>query len=278
MATTMLFLAVLFPGFIVASGLVSNLATRVEATVEQRLWLNAIVTFVIFVGLPSVFVRVFRLSFRSTFQLRAPTIVGWLSAILLGLSVWVVAYESEVISLSSKRLQEMMDWFASLKLGLSSVPLWVKLICLAAVPAVCEEFTFRGFLLSAFRQQTTAVKAVFITALLFGLFHVFVRDLLFLERMIPSTLMGLLLGWVCIRTGSIWPGMLLHAIHNGLLITLAHFEEALVTLDFGTSEQSHLPWTWIVMAMIPASIGILLLLRRPATTNPSRPATVPSSD
>jgi ABC-2 type transport system permease protein/sodium transport system permease protein len=73
--------------------------------------------------------------------------------------------------------------------------------------------------------------------------------------------------------------MLLHAIHNGLLITLAHYEDWLVQFGFGASEQSHLPWLWILIAMVPASIGTaMLLFNQRRTPIPDRSTVVGSFD
>ena len=258
-STTMAFLAVLFPGFIVVSGLVMNFASKSEASVQQMLWCNAVVTILLFVGLPFLFAHFCRLRKSSTFLLTRPTAVSVLAAALLGCAVWTLAYELEILSLNNARVKEFLGLFESMKLSLNTVPLPVKLICLAVVPAVCEELTFRGFLMSAFLKKVPAFFAIILTAFLFGLFHVFVRDALIFERMIPSTFMGILLGYVCVRSGSIIPGVILHVIHNGLLITLAHHESALVKWGIGMSEQKHLPLMWVLVAMIPITIGFLLL-------------------
>ena len=255
------FLAILFPFFIIVSGLVSNFATRSELQLNTRLILNALVTILSFVILPLVFVALNRLVTSSCFFLRSAHGVGFLAAVLLGLSVWTWAYELEVLTLSTERAEEMIEFFSSLKVGFNEIPLPVKLICLALVPAICEEFTFRGLFLSAFRTKFSPAVSVVITAVLFGLFHVFVRDNLFLERFIPSTLMGLLLGSICLITRSIYPGMLLHALHNGLLLSMAHYEQQLTELGIGIEKQSHLPMEWILIALVPISLGSLLLYR-----------------
>ena len=253
------FLALLFPFFVVFSGLIGNFASRNELPLNGRLLLNAGVTAIAFVGLPLLFVSMSRVSNRPTFFLRAPRFLSVVAAVFLGLSVWTLAYELEVLSLSNERAEEMIEFFTSLKLGFNQIPLPFKLVCLALVPAVCEEFTFRGIFLSALNSKFSSVASVVVTAILFGLFHVFVRDNLFLERFIPSTLMGLLLGTVCLTTRSIFPGMILHALHNGLLLSLSHYEKQLEELGIGIQEQSHLPILWILLALVPISIGAVLL-------------------
>src|SRR5207245_2945170 len=85
---------------------------------------------------------------------------------------------------------------------------------------IAEEVFFRGFLFSALRAHTGQRTTILASAFLFGLFH-FVSSA---DRLLPSTLMGLLLGWVCWQTRSIWPGMLLHASFNVALICLADLQ------------------------------------------------------
>ena len=268
----MLLLAVLFPAFIVIGGM----ATRVDATIQTRLWINAGVTLFLFVGLPILFCRVFRLNIRTANLLLAPRVLAVVGSLFLGVSAWMFIYEIEVYSLTNQRMEALKEIFDTMKVELQMIPLPVKLLCLAVAPAICEEFTFRGFLMSAFRRHTPTVIAIGVTAVLFGLFHVFVRDALMFERLLPSTLMGILLGWVCIRTGSVIPGMILHTIHNGLLICLAHFENELKSIGFGDAEQQHIPLLWLAVGVLPllAGIGVMCMANvRSKTRLPAPEAT-----
>lgn len=73
-----------------------------------------------------------------------------------------------------------------------------------------EEILFRGFLLTAFLRRYTPGKAIFYSALLFGLIHLN-------PWQVPIAFgMGLLFGWLTVKTGSIWPAVLVHFVNNGL--------------------------------------------------------------
>ena len=98
---------------------------------------------------------------------------------------------------------------------------------------MCEEFFFRGYLLIALERSMSGTRAVLLSSILFGLFHLVAIEQLHFERLIPSTCLGLVLGWVCLRSGSVLPGMLLHAIHNSLLLVAAYYQERLVVLGLG---------------------------------------------
>jgi ABC-type Na+ efflux pump permease subunit/membrane protease YdiL (CAAX protease family) len=258
-STSVFFVAALFPMFVVVMGLANSLIFRNEWTVEQSLWANAAITAMLFAGLPIALARWCRIRAAGAFFFRQPSALAWVAAAMLGIAVWTMVYEFEVLILSSERLDKFADLFKGIQPELDRIPLVVKLICLALVPAVCEEIAFRGFILSGFLKNMYWLLAVVATAICFGLFHVIVRDVLLVERMASSTVMGLLLGAVCVRTGSIFPGMLLHAIHNGILIAVSHYHRELANFGWGIAEQQHLPTHWLVAALVVVVIGLVLL-------------------
>lgn len=88
-----------------------------------------------------------------------------------------------------------------------------------------EETLFRGVLLSAllgFRHHGTVtagrtVAAVLISAALFGLVHL--PDLGYLWYAVPNLiLLGIATAWLRLRSGSLWPAVLAHAINNLLAV------------------------------------------------------------
>lgn len=84
----------------------------------------------------------------------------------------------------------------------------VFILLLSLSPGICEEILFRGFVQSAFRKALRPSIAILLTALLFGAFHFSIH------RLLPTTLLGIMLGWICLRAGSIYPAMLAHALIN----------------------------------------------------------------
>lgn len=261
--TGMLGILVLFPAFVI----VSSLAGRLEGSTSTRLGVNATVTIILFLLLPLLITRISHATVASTFALHAASLTSWPAAVLLGLSLWIPAYELEVLTLSTERLEVLRDLFESLKLDLRAIPLSWKLTTLAVVPAVCEEFCFRGFLFSAIRRERSATLAVLGSGVAFAAFHVLVRDMLLYERFLPTLLMGLMLGLVRARSGSLYPGILLHVLHNSLLLTLAHFETRIAEWNIGLSQHEHLPWPWLAGGAVIVGAGTALL---PATQQPSK--------
>jgi membrane protease YdiL (CAAX protease family) len=94
------------------------------------------------------------------------------------------------------------------------------------------------------------VAAVIITAALFGLFHMDVY------RLIPTTLLGILLGFITLESGSILPAMVAHFCNNAMLVTLASLR-----LDRQMETLSHRTLTLIVSASIVLTAAGFALVR-----------------
>ena len=84
-------------------------------------------------------------------------------------------------------------------------------ISVAIVPALAEEFLFRGVILSNIRPYSEG-GAILISALLFGLMHQTAFQFLY------TTGLGIVLGIVYVKTKSIWCGVILHFFNNYLSI------------------------------------------------------------
>jgi membrane protease YdiL (CAAX protease family) len=78
------------------------------------------------------------------------------------------------------------------------------------VAPFCEEIFFRGFVFTGLVGGMTPWLAGLVSALLFGIAHGDVGSF------VPLFVIGLVLAFVRWRTGSIWPGMALHAFNNAL--------------------------------------------------------------
>jgi ABC-2 type transport system permease protein/sodium transport system permease protein len=127
------------------------------------------------------------------------------------------------------------------------------------VTAVCEEWFFRGYLLGALRGRAPASFAIVATAVVFGLFHASIGSgVILLERVLSSAAMGLVLGWWCWSSQSVLPGIVLHALHNGLMLSLAYWGDGLKSLGLDVQDQQHLPTIWLVAAVLLTVAGLIL--------------------
>lgn len=259
-------LAVLFPCYF----LLSNALALLPLGQREKLLLAALVTMLLFGGIPLLAARMQHLRLAAAFRLHRAPWPAFLGATVLGLTLWPLAQQLflfnqwlglNTIDADKLRVVESLleEW--------RSLPPWLIVLCLAVTPAVFEELFFRGYLFSAFRGRLRARDTIWISAILFGLFHVVTASVLAVERFLPSTLLGLMLGWVCWRCASIWPGVLLHACHNGLLLLIAYYREVLETWGLGAANLWHVPWHWLALGFVglAAGSGLVALGTRGAT-------------
>jgi len=104
---------------------------------------------------------------------------------------------------------ELPDNYEAIFDQMMSHPLGFFAICIL-VP-VAEEIVFRGAILRVlldFFGKKMHWIAILISALVFGAAH------MNLAQFLHATLLGLLLGWLYYRTGSIFPGIVLHWVNN----------------------------------------------------------------
>ena len=87
---------------------------------------------------------------------------------------------------------------------------WIPLLVVAILPAFCEEFAFRGFILSGLRHTGSKWRAILISSLFFGITHQV------LQQSLSAFAVGILIGYIAVQTGSIWPGLVFHATYNAL--------------------------------------------------------------
>lgn len=91
------------------------------------------------------------------------------------------------------------------------------LLAMALLPAVAEELLFRGFLLGRIASQFGATVGLVLSALLFGAVHLDVAQGL------AAGVLGLYLGGVRLRTGSVHAPILCHAGNNAVAVLAPHF-------------------------------------------------------
>jgi uncharacterized protein len=105
----------------------------------------------------------------------------------------------------------------------------LHLVAGAIVAPVAEEMLFRGFALTAWRELVGVRGAIVRSSIVFVLAHVlFLSGDTFGETVRVALVAGIArvpvafaLGWLFVRTGSIWGPIGLHATFNGILIVIA---------------------------------------------------------
>jgi membrane protease YdiL (CAAX protease family) len=90
---------------------------------------------------------------------------------------------------------------------------WVVL-SIAVVPALFEELSFRGLMQPLLGGVFSRRNAWIVTAVLFAVAHLSIGGFPWLVAM------GLYLGWMRERSGSLYPGMLAHFLHNLTVVVI----------------------------------------------------------
>jgi ABC-2 type transport system permease protein/sodium transport system permease protein len=265
-AAALLCLAILFPAYFLV---ISGLGRLEELDLSARLLLASGVNVVLFMGVPLASAWLGRVELRPGLGLRRP---GWQPcavAVLLGASLWPFVHEA-VLLLQRAGIAtlgpEQRERLSALVAQWRELPPGLLVGALAVVPAVAEELFFRGYLLSALLGGGRRVgRAVLGSAALFAAFHLLVSDALAVERLAPSFLLGMVLGWLAYASGSVLPGMLLHVLHNGGMVLLGYYEPQLVAAGWLGEGQEHYPPWLLAAAAPPAALGLAWLgrLRRP---------------
>ena len=102
---------------------------------------------------------------------------------------------------SQNVLEALTNFFTSV-----SFPLQILLFCL--MPAICEEFFFRGFIFKSLEQDIGYKKAIIFTGILFGVFHFYPLKIL------TTALLGILFSYAYYRTKNFFVPVSLHFINN----------------------------------------------------------------
>jgi sodium transport system permease protein len=183
----------------------SDFVSFVETTLAMQLAAIAMPALLMTVMLTS--------SPRQTLLLKWPPLATLVAAAMLAVALHPLANVLQTV------VQQLYPVSDSIKPALEKIhemlhqaSFWPLVLVFAVVPAIFEEIAFRGFILSGFRHLGHKWRAIVLTALLFGLTHGI------LQQSLIASLLGVLLGYLAVQTGSILPCMVFHAVHNALAL------------------------------------------------------------
>lgn len=97
-----------------------------------------------------------------------------------------------------------------------AAPLGARLFWFALVPGLLEELLCRGALYTAARTLAFGRGAILVTAIVFAFLHGL--NGLWLLELPHRFVLGLLLGVLRERSGSVWPCVVAHTLHNGIAV------------------------------------------------------------
>lgn len=168
-------------------------------------------------------------------------------AILLG-----VAIHAPTNAIYEAALQRWPDTTPVERLSRSfgDLLLWQKVatgVGLVVTTPLIEEALFRGALFGTLRRRHEAVTVVIVTTVLFAFVH------LQPQVYLPVGIVGASLAFLRVASGSMWPGVVMHACFNGL--TFAFMAAGLTE---GAAAEEPMPTSWVVGGTV-VTAGLLAL-------------------
>lgn len=125
----------------------------------------------------------------------------------------------------------------------------LSFIATAIVPALVEEFACRGIILGMLKRFGEGF-AIVTSALVFGIMHGNFEQIPF------AIMVGLILGYIYVKTDSIWPCVAVHFANNAISVIFSYLGDAL-----SVNLQNVLYLVYLMGAMVLAIVGVLLLAK-----------------
>ncbi len=206
---------------------------------------------VLFGCVPAAFLYFGRVRLSAGLGLNRPHPTMLAAGLLLGASLWPI----ELYLLENRTAERMIELHsqtagvAEMIRDMHAQVGWF-ILALFIVPAILEELFFRGLLFRALAERAGPLVTIGVSGILFGLTHVIFGGALGLERLGPSTLLGLVLAIVSWRSGSVWPSLIQHVAHNTILIIVARE---------WSDELSGIPWSWINSGLVGSAVAAAML-------------------
>lgn len=168
--------------------------------------------------------------------------------IIFGLSIVLAEIENILISLIPVN-NYWTGVFNTLLNGNSSY------IAAVIVAPITEEFLFRGIILRGFLKNYSVKKSIFISALLFGLIHMNPWQFL------GTFIWGIIAGWWFIKTRSIVPCILGHALNNSLSYIIPLLGINIAGYSSNSTSIEHEPILFFMLGIILLVFSVILLIK-----------------
>ena len=214
-------------GSLVGSGLVAliSLLSSIPITTEYATLISYPVSFIPAMTYASVASHRNEL-FDPEFPLDRNRFAPYCGTLLATLAVFATLSASLMTDLINFAMPEMPQWLRSALEQLTGGNFWINLICVSVFAPFFEEWLCRGMFLRGLLNHRRndgsrgikPVWAIVISAALFALIHFNPW------QAIPAFVIGLLMGYVYYRTGSLKLTILMHCANNTIALVLGHID------------------------------------------------------
>lgn len=140
--------------------------------------------------------------------------------------------------------------------GTSYATLFANLVVFAVIPALAEEWLFRGALCAWIYQKWGRLHlSVWITAIVFSAIHMQFYGFL------PRMLLGVVLGYLFMYSGNLWLAIWAHFLNNAISVVAEFMFRRGIIADNAESFGSGLNHYVLIISVI-ISVGLIWLIRK----------------
>ncbi|MDE6530922.1 MAG: CPBP family intramembrane metalloprotease [Lachnospiraceae bacterium] len=221
--------------------LIGNIGDKI--TVSNTLWISEgiiIIPALLFVVCSKERLR----DAAAIHKIRIPTIF---------LAILYIILLSPLVALCNMVTMLFVDNTATEILSLvSEISIGTMFFFVGLLAPVCEEIVFRGILYTGFRKNGTPIQAILWTAVLFGLFH------MNLNQMVYAAALGVAFGLLREATGNIWSGIICHISLNSYNVFMYYLQNVLSAEKLSEAES-------VTQEALITAIGVYLIIALVAT-------------
>ena len=131
---------------------------------------------------------------------------------------------------------------------ISSSSLFMQVVCVGLISPIAEEVIFRGLMLTTLKKAMNPWVAIVLSSIVFGVVHGNPIGIIY------ATGMGILMGWLYHRTGSIVACSLFHMVYNLMSLFAMYIPEQML----------------VIITLLSVAIFVVCIIciaKIPATTN-----------
>ena len=130
---------------------------------------------------------------------------------------------------------------------------FLSIFLLAIIPAIGEELLFRGMILQGLRTRFNDAISILLSAVMFALMHGN------LQQLVYPFVLGTIMGWIALRTGSLISSIVVHFTNNFLVVTFS-FIKNMTGFSFALKDAW---WFYLVaIGLLAVTLAICYLIDR----------------
>ena len=213
----------------------------------ENLESGLIKTQLLLILLPVILIlRVSKNDLKQTLRLKKTNFKNYLVAILAAVPIIIiVSIITQLINIIYPIPESYLKAMENL-LTMSDGGLLRTIIIIAVLPGICEEILFRGFIINGFKKRGF-LSSIVITALLFGIIH------LELFKLIPVIIIGIWLGYLVLRTNSLFVPIIAHIINNTLAVLAGNDNIPIISQYV---REGNIP-SWLIIPAVAMMYGLI---------------------